>query len=177
MAAHHTARPSESPRQPWGSWHSCWEPDPCFRAGSLGPGLRGWVQGRLLCARLNADMCSLGRPGCRLYLGAQPPMRRRLVYGLRAVPLAVSDVCWCASPHRRHHGRGAAGRLRGTRFLCARPGRFSYFSQKEKGCMTKAKITICAYYGDLCVHNVSSGVSSQRSLIGRLQGPQREMTE
>lgn len=43
--------------------------------------------------------------------------------------------------------------------------------------MTKAEITICAYYGDLCVHNFSSGVSAQRSLIGRLQGPQREMTE
>lgn len=43
--------------------------------------------------------------------------------------------------------------------------------------MTKAEITICAYYGDLCVRNFSSGVSSWRSVIGRLRGPQREMTE
>lgn len=43
--------------------------------------------------------------------------------------------------------------------------------------MTKVNITIFSYYNDLCVHNFSSGMSSRRSLIGRLQGPQREMTE
>lgn len=54
---------------------------------------------------------------------------------------------------------------------------FAYFSQKEKGCEAEVNITIFSYYSDLCVHNFSSGMSSQRSLIGRLWGPQREMTE
>lgn len=43
--------------------------------------------------------------------------------------------------------------------------------------MTEVNITIFSYYNDLCVHNFSGGMSSRRSLIGRLQGPQREMTE
>jgi len=54
---------------------------------------------------------------------------------------------------------------------------FAYFSQKEKGCKAEVNITIFSYYSDLCVHNFSSGMSSLRSLIGRLWGPQREMTE
>ena len=56
--------------------------------------------------------------------------------------------------------------------LCQMDECFPYFSQKEKGCMTKVNITIFSYYRDLSVH-----MSSRRSLIGRLQGPQREMTE
>lgn len=43
--------------------------------------------------------------------------------------------------------------------------------------MPKVNITIFSYSSDLCAHNFSSGVLSRRSLIGRHQGPQREMTE
>lgn len=43
--------------------------------------------------------------------------------------------------------------------------------------MTEVNITIFSYYNDLCVHNFSSGMSFRRSLIGRLGGPQRGMTE
>lgn len=43
--------------------------------------------------------------------------------------------------------------------------------------MTEVNITIFSYYNDLCVHNFNSRMSFRRSLIGRLGGPLRGMTE
>jgi hypothetical protein len=51
------------------------------------------------------------------------------------------------------------------------------FLTKGEGLQTKVNITIFSCYDDLCVHNFSLGMSSPRFLIGRLQGPQGEMTE
>lgn len=55
-------------------------------------------------------------------------------------------------------------------------GVFFVFLTEGEGCMAKVN-TFFSYYRDLCAHSCGGGMSAQSSLIGRLQGPQREMTE